>query len=103
MQRAAAKFNHRQLDRGRMAFPTRIGIASGPIAMVSLGSHDRQDRTVIGIPINLAERLQKKATPGQVWLSQATFDRLRDQSGYHCVGSVEIKGLQEPVVVYEKH
>jgi class 3 adenylate cyclase len=103
MQRAAAEFNRRQSDRGRIAFPTRIGIASGPIVMVSLGSRDRQDRTVIGIPINLAERLQKKAPPGQVWLSQSTFDRLQDQSGYHCVGSVEIKGLQEPVVVYEKH
>jgi class 3 adenylate cyclase len=103
MQQAAADFNRRQSDRGGLVFPTRIGIASGPIATVSLGSHDRQDRTVIGIPINLAERLQKKAPPGQVWLSQATFDRLRDQSGCRCVGSVEIKGLQEPVVVYEKH
>ena len=103
MQRAAADFNRRQSDGGALAFPTRVGIASGPIALTSLGSHNRQDRTVVGIPINLAERLQKKAPPGQVWLSQATFDRLRDPSGYRCVGPVKVKGLQEPVVVYEKY
>lgn len=103
IQRAAADFNRRQLARGGLVFPTRIGIASGQIAVVSLGSRDRQDRTVLGMPVNLAERLQEQATPGRVWLSQATFDRLRDQTDCCYRSSIKVKGLQEPVVVYEKH
>jgi class 3 adenylate cyclase len=103
IQRAATDFNHRHLAQGGLAFPTRIGIASGPISFVSLGARDRQERTVLGMPINLAERLQEQATPGRVWFSQATFEQLRDQAGCYYLGPVKVKGLQEPVVVYEKH
>jgi class 3 adenylate cyclase len=102
IQQAAADFNHRQSLNGGLVFPTRVGIASGEVAVTSLGSHDHQDRTVIGKPVNLAERLQEKATPGEVWLSHSTFDQLRDQSGCHCLGLVQVKGRQEPVLVYEK-
>jgi class 3 adenylate cyclase len=102
IQQAAANFNRHQSARGELVFPIRIGIDTGQIATVSLGSHNRQDRTVIGMPVNLAERLQGKAPPGAVWLSQATFDRLRDQSGCRYLGPVKVKGRQEPVVVYEK-
>jgi class 3 adenylate cyclase len=102
IQQAAADFNRHQLAWGGLVFPTRIGIASGQIAVVSLGSCDRQDRTVIGMAVNLAKRLQEKATLGRIWLSQATFDRLGDQSGCRYLGPVKVKGQREPVVVYEK-
>lgn len=102
IQQAATEFNRYQSDRGELAFPTRVGIDTGQVAIVSLGSQDRQDRTVLGTPVNLAKRLQEKAPPGQVWLSQATFARLSDQSGCRCIGPVDIKGLRKPVVVYER-
>jgi class 3 adenylate cyclase len=102
LQQAAADFNRRQLAHGGLVFPTRVGIDSGLVTVTSLGSPERQDRTVIGMPVNLAERLQEKAVPGRVWLSQATFDGLRDQTGCRCLGPVKVKGRQEPVVVYEK-
>jgi class 3 adenylate cyclase len=103
IQQAAASFNRRQSAWGGLVFPTRIAIDTGQITTISLGSRDRQDRTVLGAPVNLAKRLQEKATPGKVWLSQATFDRLCDQSGCCCLSPVKVKGRQEPIVVYEKH
>lgn len=102
LQRAAADFNRCQAAQTGLVFPTRIGIDSGQVVMISLGSHDRQDRTVIGMPINLAERLQAQATPGRVWLSKETFERLQDQTGYRCLGLMKVKGRAEMVVVYEK-
>jgi class 3 adenylate cyclase len=102
IQRAAADFNCRQSARGEMVFPTRVGIDTGQITIVSLGSHNRQDRTVVGMPVNLAKRLQEQALPEQVWLSQATFNQLRDQSDCRYLGLVRVKGRQEPVRVYEK-
>jgi class 3 adenylate cyclase len=102
LQRAVADFNRCQAAQGKLVFPTRIGIDTGQVAIASLGSRDRQDRTVIGMPVNLAERLQEQAPPGRVWLSQATFDKLRDRSDCRAVGSVRVKGRRDPVIVYEK-
>jgi class 3 adenylate cyclase len=102
LQQVAAKFNHEQSVQGGLIFSTRLGIDSGPVALTTLGSPDRQDRTVIGPAVNLAERLQAQATPGRVWMSQATFERLQDRSGCRRVGPLQIKGRSEPVIIYEK-
>jgi len=102
LQKAAADFNRRQVLNGKPALPTRIGIDTGQVALTSLGSCERQDRTVIGIPVNRAKRIQQQALIGQVWLSQATFQRLQDRSGLYVVGEIEIKGQQEPVFVYAR-
>jgi class 3 adenylate cyclase len=102
IQQATAKFNRQQLAENRLVFPTRVAIDTGEVMMTSLGSSDRQDRTVIGMPVNLADRLQAKATPGRVWFSQATFDQLNDRSDCHCLGPIKVKGRQEPITVYEK-
>jgi class 3 adenylate cyclase len=102
IQQAAAHFNRRQAARGGLIFPTRLAIDSGRVASTSLGSVERRERTVIGMAVNRAERLQAQATPGRVWLSQATFERLRDRSGCRCLGTVQLKGCAEPIIVYEK-
>jgi class 3 adenylate cyclase len=102
IQGAATDFNRRQSARGGLVFPTRIGIDSGQVTITNLGPPERQDRTVIVMPVNLAERLQARATPGRVWLSQVTFDRLRDRSGCRYLGPIQVKGRAEPVIVYEK-
>lgn len=102
IQQAAAAFNRCQLARSEMVFPTRVGIDTGHVAIVSLGSHNRQDRTILGMPVNLAKRLQEQAPPGEVWLSQATFNQLRAQSDCRYLGPLQVKGRQEPVLAYEK-
>jgi class 3 adenylate cyclase len=102
LQGAAADFNRRQLAQDGLVFPTRIGIDTGQIVIANLGSHERQDRAVIGMPVILAERLQEQAPPGRVWLSHATFERLQDRSDCRTVGQVKVKGRLEPVIVYEK-
>ncbi len=101
IQQAAADFNDHQSTTGGLVFPTRLAIDTGPVALTTLGAPDRRDRTVMGMPVNLAERLQALATPGRVWLSQATFERLSDPSVCYCLGPVEIRGKQEPMIVYE--
>jgi len=101
IQEAVATFNRAQEERQSVTFPTRIGIDTGIVAIVSLGSPTRRERTAIGKPVNLADRLQARATPGRVWLTQTSFEQLSTHSGYRCLGPMRLKGLQEPVVVYE--
>ena len=102
IQKAVVNFNRAQTEQGGLVFACRIGVDSGPVVLTTIGSSQRQDRTVMGMPVNLAERLQARALPGSVWLSQETFNRLSDKSGYSYIGPVQVKGRQMPVIVYEK-
>lgn len=102
IQQATADFNCCQAAWDGFVFPIRIGIDTGLVAITNLGSAARQERAVMGLPVNLAERLQAQATPGLVWFSQATFDQLHEPSGCRCLGPIQVKGRPEPVIVYEK-
>lgn len=103
VQQAVAELNAQRAAQGLWRFETRLAIDTGEVVVVSLGSSARRDRTVLGRPVNVAKRLQEQATPGRVWLSQATYGRLSDQSDCRCLGPVKVKGPRRPVVVYEKH
>lgn len=102
LQQTAAAFNRRQSAVGKPVFPTRVGIATGQVALATLGSAERQERTLIGNAVNLARLIQQHASPGEVWLSQATFDRLDLSAPCDIAGPIEVKGCQAPLVIYRK-
>jgi class 3 adenylate cyclase len=60
-------------DRGeRLALAMRAGIASGLCTLGDRGGSDRLDFTLIGTPVNLASRLQARATENGTLLDEAT-------------------------------
>lgn len=80
-----------------------IGIASGYARVGRLGSDDTKDYTAIGDAVNLAARLQGKAGPGEILISQASY--ARHAADFPAAKSEEIvlKGFREPVTVYRLH
>ncbi len=79
----------------------RVGLNSGEVVVRSIGSDLHMDYTAVGQTTHLAARLEQLATPGSTRLSAET---LRLAEGYVAVrplGPVPIKGLPEPVEVYE--
>ena len=56
--------------------------------------------TVFGDVINMASRLQKKADPGEVLLSQATHDEVAAHFECIDVGPVRVKGKDKPLCAY---
>lgn len=63
--------------------------------------HSRRDHTLIGRPVNLAAHLSERATPGTVWISQNTYDRLVDKNGFVLRSMPVVQKEQEPTAVYE--
>ncbi|MCC6556498.1 MAG: response regulator, partial [Polyangiaceae bacterium] len=57
IQRGVARFGAEQRARGRTPFPTRIGLATGPVLLASIGSSGRREFTLIGDRVNVAARL----------------------------------------------
>ena len=79
----------------------RVGINSGDVVVRSIGSDLHMDYTAVGQTTHLAARMEQLARPGTTLMSGAT---LRGAEGYievKSLGPTPIKGLPEPVEVYE--
>jgi len=79
----------------------RVGLNSGEVVVRSIGSDLHMDYTAVGQTTNLAARMEQAATPGSILL---TAETLRLAEGYvqvKSLGPIPVKGLPEPVEVYE--
>lgn len=103
---AALAIQQRSVDQsllrdGNLPMLVRIGIHSGEVVVGAanefLWSHYRAD----GKAIHLASRLERMATPGTILISEATLRLAADQLTTVPLGSRQVPGFSEPVVVHE--
>ena len=79
----------------------RVGLHSGEVVVRSIGNDLYMEYTAVGKSAHLAARMEQLADPGSVFMSA---DTLRLAEGYvevRDLGKVPVKGLTEPVDVYE--
>ncbi len=79
----------------------RVGLHSGEVVVRSIGSDLHMDYTAVGQTTHLAARMEQLARPGTTLV---TGDTLRLCEGYvqvNPLGPTPVKGLSEPVVIYE--
>lgn len=77
-----------------------IGIASGFARVGRLGSDDSKDYTAIGDVVNLAARLQSKASAGEMLMSEETYRKHAESFVEATSEQVKLKGFRDPVVAY---
>ena len=84
----------------RQGFEVRMGISTGFSTVGNFGSDERMDYTVIGKQVNLANRLQAAAQPGEILIGQETWLLVRDM--FLCVAKepVQVKGFERPIQTY---
>ncbi len=80
-----------------------IGINSGEMISGNIGSANlrRLDYTVIGDTVNLAQRLQSVAGPGQIVINETSYEKIRDSFQCRNVGEVSLKNKSKTSVIYE--
>ncbi|HLF45526.1 MAG TPA: adenylate/guanylate cyclase domain-containing protein [Chitinophagaceae bacterium] len=80
-----------------------IGINSGEMISGNIGSASlrRLDYTVIGDVVNTAQRLQSTAGPGQIIISEDSYEKVKESFNCKRVGEVNLKNKATPVMIYE--
>ncbi|MBI4763173.1 MAG: AAA family ATPase [Deltaproteobacteria bacterium] len=100
IQKDLAEYGRKIKEDLGQEFLMRIGLNSGPVVVGAIGDDLHMDYTAIGDTINLAARVQQAASPGEVWLSQATRGLIRGYFSDEPVGEVILKGKAEPQKLY---
>jgi class 3 adenylate cyclase/tetratricopeptide (TPR) repeat protein len=101
MQEAIGRYAEELRRQQGLDVQIRVGLNSGEVVVRAIGSDLHMDYTAVGQTTHLAARMEQLARPGTSLLSA---DTLRLVEGYVEVtplGPVPVKGLQEPIEVYE--
>ncbi len=91
--------DHRE-KKGKKPIQVRIGINTGPLIRGEIGSLHRKELTVIGDVVNTAARVQTEAEPGEILITQAAYDLMKNKRDCFPVGRVALKGKKKLVTIY---
>jgi adenylate cyclase len=83
------------------ALQFRIGVTTGEAMVGNVGTSELFNYTAIGDTVNLAQRLEVTAQPGQVLIDQATYAIVADRVLANPLEAVQVKGRSQPVAIYE--
>src|SRR5262249_37509310 len=101
MQEAVKRFAVEVLPREGLLVQIRVGVSSGEVVVRSIGSDLRMDYSAVGRTTHLAARMEQLATPGGIQLTTETRRLAEGLVEVNPLGPVPIKGLTEPVEVFE--
>jgi class 3 adenylate cyclase len=100
MQRQTAVLNAEIQSTPLPAVETGIGINAGPVIVGNIGSKDRIKYGIVGSPVNITQRIQEHAGPGEIVVSSALLAQARSELRVLRRFNARIKGFREPITLY---
>ena len=79
----------------------RVGLHSGEVVVRAIGNDLHMDYSALGQTTHLAARMEQLATPGSIRLTAETLRLAEGLVQVMALGPVPVKGLAEPVEVFE--
>jgi class 3 adenylate cyclase/DNA-binding winged helix-turn-helix (wHTH) protein/tetratricopeptide (TPR) repeat protein len=81
----------------------RLGLHTGPVVVGPLAHEPQRPYTATGDTLQLATRLQQRATPGTLLVSAATYALVQDEVEGEAGATLSLDGPSTPVPVYVIH
>jgi class 3 adenylate cyclase len=98
MQEEVVALRPPELDH--IHLPIGVGITTGEVVVGHIGSEQRVDYTAVGASVVMAARLKDHAGPGQILITQPTYDLVRDLVVVSDVGTQSLRGHLEWIQAY---
>lgn len=100
MMKALSEFNRLRVNEGQEEIRVGIGINTGTVVTGAIGSSRALQYTAIGDPMNTASRLCSVAKPGEIILSEATYQKVKNEVAVVPMDAVRVKGKADPLRIY---
>ena len=101
MQKKMKTLREKWWNQGiQFPFEIRCGIHTGMANVGNYGSEGFMEYSAIGLNTNLASRLEKACTPGEIYLSHTSWALVNDEIPCEEVGTIEVKGFHYPIQTY---
>jgi class 3 adenylate cyclase len=79
----------------------QVGLNSGEVVVRAIGNDLHMDYSAVGQTTHLAARMEQLAPPGSIRLTAATLRLMEGMVRVNSLGPVPVKGLAQPVEVFE--
>jgi adenylate cyclase len=101
MQSAIARLNDDLERQHGVRLSLRIGVNTGEVVAGLLAGEVQGAYTVVGDTVNMAQRLESVAPPGQILVGVLTAQLSKHAFELEELAPVTVKGKSEPVLVYQ--
>ncbi|MBI4616384.1 MAG: GAF domain-containing protein [Planctomycetes bacterium] len=100
MQKELFVLNCRFRSEDRRPLRMGIGVNTGEVVSGNMGSTKRMEYTVIGKEVNLAQRIETLTRANQIFISEATYNEIKDWVRVIELDPTTVKGIKGPIRVY---
>jgi len=100
MQKKAIEIDKNLHKKNGLRLKIGIGISTGKVFSGILGSLRIKEFTSIGMPVNIAARLQSMAKGGEILISESTHKKFGRGLDVEVLPPAIVKGVSEPIRVY---
>ncbi len=101
IQKGMQDLKERLKADGLFPIDVGIGIASGVVLAGNIGTKNQMNYTVIGEPVNLAQRLESISKPGEIVIANLTKDMIPQGVDpgveFESMGTIQVKGFSRDV------
>lgn len=87
--------------KGDVEINMSIGINTGEVVALNMGSDKRMEYTVMGDNVNLSARLEVVAGSGEIIISDRTYKFVKDIFKFEKLQPVKVKGKEKPIQIYK--